>query len=91
MREKQCLYNLLCSNSGEYGKRLFFGDGDSSSDGATVWTDKARGETAVEEEDKGLPLCGSPAFCTIAHSGCCHRSIRHALSACQFPSLVGPT
>lgn len=57
---KRCLYNLLCSNSDEYGKR-FSGDGDSSSDGAVVWIDKARGERAVEEEEKGLPLCGSPA------------------------------
>lgn len=39
---------------------MFFGGDDSSSDGATVWIDKARWERAVEEEEKGLSLCGSP-------------------------------
>jgi len=56
-----CLCNLLCSNSGEYRKQLFFGDGESSGDGAMVWIDKAKGERAVEEEEKGLLLCRSPA------------------------------
>lgn len=86
---KHTLYNLFCCNSGEYEKQFFLGDGDSLSDGATVWMGKARGERTVEVG--AAILWSSSIFCTITCFACCHWSICNARSAFQLPFFVGPT